>query len=460
MKGWRAVAASANSLRTRLLCATLIGIVAFGGAWYSLRTWEMNIPETGRADERLRDIAGLVIESIPRTLSVDGSVAAYSSPPGLSPSTPSTIFQVWHMPSRKLILRSPTAPDIPMKPDFATGYGNVSTHDEAWRVYAASDRTGTIQVQTATSQEKLEETYREWVREGTLAAIGIFVLLALILWGAIRLSLRPLDLARETIARRSPFDNSPLAERSLPGEIRPFVSAINHLLERQNAALVRERQLIADAAHELRTPLAAIQAQAQRATSALDAETARAEAAKLQGVAARAARIVEQLLDQARLDSDDALPMEPVDLADLVDLVVRDFEGKAARRSQKISIAAESCPVRGNIDALGILLGNLMDNAVRYTPPHGHIAVSCGLDCGIPVLAIADDGPGIPVAYRSRVYDRFFRVPGRAEGGTGIGLSLVARIARLHDAQLVELEAAKGFHLAVRFPAAPASLNV
>jgi two-component system OmpR family sensor kinase len=323
-------------------------------------------------------------------------------------------------------------------------------------VYALSDRTGTIQVQTAKGQADVAATYKAWVREGAFAAAGIFLVLTIIMWTAVHMSLRALDQARDFIARRSPFDNSPLRQDRLPSEIRPFVVAINQLLERQEAALARERQLIADAAHELRTPLAAIQAQAQRATSSQDIDTTRAEAAKLQAVAARAARIVEQLLDQARLDSDEALPMEPVDLADLVDLVVRDFEGKAARRSQKISIAAESCPVRGNIDALGILLGNLMDNAVRYTPERGHIAVSCGLDHGTPVLAVADDGPGIPAAYRRRVYDRFFRVPGRTEGGTGIGLSLVARIASLHDAQLVELPADRGFHLTVRFPASPA----
>lgn len=459
MRGWRDLAARCNSLRIRLLCAMLIGIVAFGGAWYALRAWELKIPETGRSDEKLRDIARLIIESIPRTLSPDGSVAAYRSvEDGSGDPTSDTIFQVWHMPSGKLILRAPIAPDTPFKPDFTPGYGNRIVAGEEWRVYAASDRTGTIQVQTAIGETALEKTYREWAREGTFAAIGIFLLLAIVMWAAIRLSLRPLDQARETISRRSPFDNSPVLERSLPREIRPFVLAINHLLQRQDAALARERQLIADAAHELRTPLAAIQAQAQRAIAAEDAQAARAEAGKLQAVAARAARIVEQLLDQARLDADETLPMEPLDLADIVDLVVRDFEGNAARKSQKVSIAAQPCPVHGNIDALGILLGNLVDNAIRYTPDGGHIAVACGMERGVPVLSISDDGPGIPAAYRDRIYDRFFRVPGADERGTGIGLSLVARIARLHGASLVDAPAARGFHLTVRFPGRDAAV--
>jgi two-component system OmpR family sensor kinase len=452
MKRWRDLAAPMNSLRLRLLCAMLVGIVAFGAAWYCLRAWELNLPETGHVDERLRDIARLTVESVPRTLSPDGSVAAYSLADTVADPVTETIFQVWHMPSRKLVLRSPITPDAPLKPDFTPGYGYNVLGGEEWRVYAISDATGTIQVQTARSPAGLDATYKQWVREGAMAAVGIFVLLAVIMWTAIHLSLRPLDRARNTISGRPPFDNSPLRERDLPGEIRPFVRAINQLLERQDAALERERQLIADAAHELRTPLAAIQAQAQRAVSATDAQATRAAVAKLQTVATRATRIVEQLLDQARLDSDDILAMEVVDLADLADLIARDFEGAAARKSQKISIAAQACPVLGNVDALGILLGNLLDNAVRYTPAGGHISVSCGLQDTTPVLAICDDGPGIPPAYRSRIYDRFFRVPGHDERGTGIGLALVARIARLHKAKLIEIPAREGFHLTIRFP--------
>lgn len=452
MKRWRDLAAPMKSLRVRLLCGMLVGIIAFGAAWYSLRAWELNLPETGYVDERLRDIARLTVESIPRTLSPDGSVAAYSLADTVEDPVTETIFQVWHMPTGKLVLRSPITPDAPLKPDFTAGYGYNIVGGEEWRVYAISDATGTIQVQTARSQRGLDATYRQWVREGAIAAAGIFLLLAVIMWTAIHLSLRPLVQARATISGRPPFDNSPLQERNLPGEIRPFVLAINHLLARQDAALERERQLIADAAHELRTPLAAIQAQAQRAASAADVPATRAEVAKLQTVAARATRIVEQLLDQARLDSDDVCAMEAVDLADIIDLVARDFEGDAARKSQKISVTAQACPVLGNIDALGILLGNLLDNAIRYTPVAGNIAVSCGLQGTTPVLAISDDGPGIPAAYRSRIYDRFFRVPGQEERGTGIGLALVARIARLHNAELVEMPAQEGFHLTVRFP--------
>jgi two-component system OmpR family sensor kinase len=455
MRRWRDLAGPMNSLRVRLLCGMLVGIIAFGAAWYSLRAWELNLPETGYVDERLRDIARLTVESIPRTLSPDGSVAAYSLADTMEDPVTETIFQVWHMPTRKLVLRSPITPDAPLKPDFTAGYGYNFVGGEEWRVYAISDATGTIQVQTARSPRGLDATYRQWVREGAIAAAGIFVLLAVIMWTAIHLSLRPLDQARATISGRPPFDNSPLEERHLPGEIRPFVLAINHLLARQDAALERERQLIADAAHELRTPLAAIQAQAQRAASAAsggDMQATRAEVAKLQGVASRATRLVEQLLDQARLDSDDVLAMEVVDLADLIDLVARDFEGAAARKSQRISISTQTCPVLGNVDALGILLGNLLDNAVRYTPPGGHIRLSCGLHDTTPVLDISDDGPGIPAAYRSRIYDRFFRVPGRDERGTGIGLALVSRIARLHNAELVEMPTQKGFQLIVRFP--------
>jgi len=170
-------------------------------------------------------------------------------------------------------------------------------------------------------------------------------------------------------------------------------------------------------------------------------------------VAARAARLVEQLLDQARLESDDAWPMEALDLADLADLIARDFEGLAERKRQKITLDAQPCPLRGNVDTLGILLSNLLDNAVRYTPVQGHITVACRLDDGMPCLEVADDGPGVAEPDRARIFERFFRVAGSGERGAGLGLSLVARIAAMHGAVLENRPASRGFHLVVRFPA-------
>jgi len=494
-----------NSLRVRLLTAMLITIVGFGSAWYFARAWDMRQPETGYWDSRLRDIARLTLSSIPRTLVTSGGeVSAYhladadldADDDGEVDTYADTdanpinriAFQVWNLHTHTLVMRSPGAPDTPMRPDFSPGFKEGDVAGEKWRVYTLVDSTGSVQVQVAKSPRDLVETYQTWRQIGVLATMGVFILLAIVVWGGIRLSLRPLDRIRDTVARRAPLDPSPLPEAGLPSEIQPFVRAINHLLERQEAALARERRLIADAAHELRTPLAAIQVQAQVVQAQFlqtrflqvqsvqaqsvqapseqgqvvppqgeptgqDIAQARAAAAKLQAVAVRAARLVEQLLDQARLETDDAWPMEALDLADLADIVVRDFEGPAQRKEQKITLDAQPCPLRGNVDTLGILLSNLLDNAVRYTPVQGHITVSCRLDeDGTPCLEVADDGPGVAAADRARIFERFFRVAGSGERGAGLGLSLVARIAAMHGAVVEDRPAQRGFHLAVRFP--------
>lgn len=451
-----------NSLRVRLLMAMLITIVGFGSAWYLARAWDMRQPETGYWDSRLRGIGRLIVSSMPRTLTADdGAVPAYHLADTDKEPIDDMAFQVWNLRTRKLVMRSPSAPDTPMRPDFAPGFEESHFAGQTWRVYSLADNTGSVQVQVAKSQQELDETYQSWRQTGVLATLGVFGLLAIVVWAGIRLSLRPLDRIRATVAQRAPLDPSPLPEAGLPSEIRPFVRAINHLLERQEAALARERRLIADAAHELRTPLAAIQVQAQVvqaqvAAAAEDSAQTRAAAAKLQAVAVRAARLVEQLLDQARLESDDAWPMEALDLADLADLIVRDFEGPAQRKAQKITLDAQPCPLRGNVDTLGILLSNLLDNAVRYTPVQGHITVTCRLDDGTPCLEVADDGPGVAAADRARIFERFFRVAGSGERGAGLGLSLVARIAAMHGAVLQDRPAPRGFHLVVRFPGAGA----
>jgi two-component system, OmpR family, sensor kinase len=448
-----------NSLRNRLLTAMLITIVAFGSAWYLARAWDMRQPETGYWDSRLRGIARLIVSSMPRNLTAgDGAVPAYHLADTDTEPIDDMAFQVWNLHTRKLMMRSPSAPDAPMRPDFVPGFDEGHFAGQNWRVYTVVDDSGSLQVQVAKSQQELDETYQTWRQIGVLATTGVFLLLAIVVWAGIRLSLRPLDRIRDTVARRAPLDNSPLPEAGLPSEIRPFVRAINHLLERQEAALARERRLIADAAHELRTPLAAIQAQAQLAAGAQDAALSHAAAVKLQTVAARAARLVEQLLDQARLETDDAWPMETHDLADLADLIVRDFEGLAQRKAQRIALNAEPCPLRGNVDSLGILLSNLLDNAIRYTPAEGHIAVSCRIEEGRPCLEVADDGPGVAGPDRVRIFEPFFRVAGSGERGTGLGLSLVARIAAMHGAVIEDQSAARGLHLVIRFPAlGPAS---
>jgi signal transduction histidine kinase len=227
-------------------------------------------------------------------------------------------------------------------------------------------------------------------------------------------------------------------------------------------AIQGERRFIADAAHELRTPLAALLAQAQVALRTAATDEEKTSLRRLVAGVERSARLSEQLLDMARLDAGKyANGHERVDLYDLLVVVVRDFETVANQKRQLISLDTEPCVIVGHIDELGILIRNLLDNALRYAAEGGHVAVSC--QClqkdgnEIVRLRVADDGPGVPEPERERIFDRFYRVPGNGGRGSGIGLSLVARIAQLHGATIAVGKGldGRGFGIDVWFPAPP-----
>nr|WP_259371873.1 ATP-binding protein [Caldimonas mangrovi] len=222
-----------------------------------------------------------------------------------------------------------------------------------------------------------------------------------------------------------------------------------------------EKRFIADAAHELRTPLAALLAHAQLAAEADDPQEAKAALRRLTAGVERSARLSEQLLDLARVDVSKPGQSETVPLYETVEMVVRDFEMVAVQKKQRIVLDLEPCTVAGHVDAIGILVRNLVDNALRYTPASGRCVVSCRTEAvdgrDVVRLKVADNGPGVPVDERERIFDRFYRVPGTGERGSGIGLSLVARIAQMHGARICVGEGidGRGFGIWLDFEPAP-----
>jgi two-component system OmpR family sensor kinase len=263
------------------------------------------------------------------------------------------------------------------------------------------------------------------------------------------------------LRRRRPDDVEPVAVDGLPDEVRPVAEALNDLLARLRAALGRERAFLADAAHELRTPLTALDLQAQAVVDARD-DDRDAAIGRLRAGVARVARLVEQLLALAR-EQDGVAPLAvPVDLDELLRRTVADFVPLAEAAGIDLGIeAAEAVRVSGDADALRRLLGNLLDNAVRYTPAGGRVDVVVARETGPPpraVVAVTDSGPGIPADQRERVFDRFHRVPGTAATGSGLGLSLARSIAGRHGGQ-VELEdgpGGRGLRAVLRLPATEA----
>lgn len=428
-----------TTLRRQVAVTLLVTMLATWTAIFALRYAEITRAETGLLDEDLSDAAKKALLSLPTSLlrTAPSSEDRFALPASNAFDGASFSIQVWSLADRRLLVQSPWAPAQPLARGFIDGFHDVALQGEPWRVYAVSDAQSRVQVQFAKSaaQFRAEATARLWNGLGLLTLI--FLVLTAATWLVMRRAFRPVDRARDTILNRTGMDLAPLPAAGMPGELQPFIASINDLLGRLSASVERERRFLADAAHELRTPLAALAAYAELAAGS-DTAPAREQAVeKLRDVAHRTTRLAEQLLDQARVQAQNERPTRALELARLAEMIVRDSEALAARKAQRITLDAEPASVAGGLDALGILLRNLLDNALRYTPAGGRVAVSTrALPGGGAQLSVADNGPGIAPAERGRVFDRFYRAPGAPESGSGIGLSLVALIAANHDARI------------------------
>ena len=442
---------SMRSLQSRLIAAVLLVVFLFWAAWLGFQATLRSRDNTGLWDATLSEIAKEILLSLPSNLEDVAGRPTLALPPSASFKGEMASYQVW-VRREQSALRSPGAPAMPLQPDFRDGFSNETQGGEDWRVYAITDSTGAVQVQIGKRYAVLHEELSRWTRLSLVTATLVFALLGITVWATVRWTLAPVAQVRRTILSREGLNMQPLPTHGLPREIEPLVDAFNRLLAELDTAVQAERRFIADAAHELRTPLAALLNHAQVALGAADSASQRSALLRLKAVAERGARLSEQLLDLARLDSwrpDDS--RAPVDLVELVLLVLRDFESAASHKRQQVTLEAQPCPMRGHVDGLGILIRNLIDNAVRYTPEGGRIVVQCGLDddTGAPWLRVADEGPGVPIDERERIFERFYRVPGNGSPGSGIGLSLVSRIARLHGASIVVGDGLQGRGLGI-----------
>jgi len=272
-----------------------------------------------------------------------------------------------------------------------------------------------------------------------------FVAAALLLWGVNR-ALRPLMELRQAVENRSPRDLSPIEVRSTPLEVQPLVEALNRLFDLVNAQTQAQRRFVADAAHQLRTPLAGVQAQveawAQAARQLDGGDTVSLpvdQVRRLRDAARRTSQLANQLLALSRTDTlrlDDQSP-EQIDLEVLCEDVLAQQLDAAAAKGIDIGLHTLPAQTRGHGWLLRELLINLVDNAIKYTPPGGRVTIRCGRDSPRQTwLEVEDNGPGIALAERGRVLQRFYRVPGTQGEGNGLGLAIADGIARAHGTQL------------------------
>lgn len=354
--------------------------------------------------------------------------------------------------------QSAGAPALRLAADGKRGFRTREVEGTAWRVYtiATDGPEGPLGITVGEPLAIRTPTITRLAEQlGLALGVGL-ALLGMLVLQAIAWGLRPLGALTAELSRRDPHHLDPLMPNTVPREVVPLVVALNALLERLEVALASERQFTADAAHELRNPLAALKVQAQ--VAARTGETAqrdRALAQVLVGVD-RATRLVEQLLTLARVDPDGA--NDAFTLVSLHELVAECIDAMAASAMPGVVLLHNEVPpelcMRGHASMLAIALHNLLDNAVRYAPQGGRVEISAATTAaGAIELCVVDQGPGIPAERRADVIRRFYRLPGAGGSGSGIGLAIVARIARLHRAEL-EFGDAPGTGLAVvlRFP--------
>ncbi|MBI3144720.1 MAG: sensor histidine kinase N-terminal domain-containing protein [Pseudogulbenkiania sp.] len=316
-----------------------------------------------------------------------------------------------------------------------SGFLTLDTGDKRWRVFYLSNRAYSVAV--AQELEERWEVVRGLIAAQWLPWLVLVPVLLLLLWRGVALGLRPLERVRDEL-QHHPLDAPTPLSREVPAELRPLIDGMNGLIARVAEMLARERRFTADAAHELRTPLAALRVQAEVAQ--LSTETAAREHALAQltlGVD-RATRLIDQLLALSRLD-----PLQtPANAALLhwqaiAERALAEVRHTAAGRAITVELRqtcpyAEVLPLRGDDTLVGLLLRNLLDNAVRYSPDGATVTLELAADH----VAVRDTGPGIAPEWLERVRERFFRPPGQNQPGSGLGLSIVERVAELHGLAL------------------------
>jgi two-component system, OmpR family, sensor kinase len=312
------------------------------------------------------------------------------------------------------------------------GYSEVESLGELWRVYTHVAPEGIVQVAQPVSMR--EALARELSLRMLVPVLLLIPVLGAVLAWVSRRGLAPLEHTSRRVQERDAGRLDPLPSDDVPVELRPLVDALNALLARLSASMDAQQAFLADAAHELRSPVAALALQAQLAERAQLPETRAAAFADLKEGIARASRMVEQLLNLERLERGGRIePAGPVDLARLAREVVASFAVRADALGLDLGVdAPPSIVVSGAEPELRSLVNNLIDNALRYAPRGSEVTVSVGSNGNAVELEVLDSGPGIPPDHRARVFERFQRIPGDATPGSGVGLHIVSKIVERH----------------------------
>jgi two-component system, OmpR family, sensor kinase len=435
---------TAPSLRRRLLF-TLLGVVA--AIWIATAIasyFDARHELDELLDAHLAQAASLLIAQAGDELDEIDEHA-----PQLHRYVRRVAFQLWER-GEVLRLHSTNAPSVRLSRNDE-GFSDARIDGERWRVFSGWDRRHRYLVQVGERADARGQIVATILKNALWPLALALPLLAILVWIVVDRAMRPLRTLSREVAQRAPGNLASLALGDAPVEVAPLVVALDRLLARVHASIEGERRFTADAAHELRTPLAALRAQAQVARTAADAaERTRALDNVIAGCD-RATHLVEQLLTLARLEPETArAERHECDLR----IVVADAIAQMAPAALASDVAIElegdaTVHVRVDERLLAILFRNLLDNALRYSPSHTVVRVDVGCRDGVPYASIRDAGPGVPAEQRAELGRRFHRLAAASGvAGSGLGLSIAKRIADLHGASLV-FDAAQGGGLVV-----------
>ncbi|RZT10288.1 two-component system, OmpR family, sensor kinase [Duganella sp. CF402] len=412
-----------------LLGATLVCVLGAGALLYRALRMETN----ELADLQLRQLA----------------VAPESGSPLAEDPEEEFVLQRWDDSSGRVEVLHTSHGLRPLPRLAVSGFTTTKIDGHHWRIYGERQHTRYVQVaQPLAIRNKLAAEMA--LRSGT-PLVFFALLLGALLVVVVGRALRPLERLAQAVEGRSASSLEPLSTQELSPELQPVVLALNSLMQKFDEALTAQRTFVADAAHELRSPLTALKLQLQLVERATTDEARALALAKLDERLDRSTHLVRQLLSLARHESTLAATQhKPVDLGRLLESVVADHSTLAESRNIDLGIEAPcQLVIDADEDALRVLLNNLVDNALRYTQEGGRVDLQACREDGRALLRVRDNGPGVPLEYRSRLFDRFFRPDGQQAWGAGLGLSIVRNIADHHQAEIVLSDGLEGRGLSV-----------
>ncbi|MBB5202187.1 ATP-binding protein [Glaciimonas immobilis] len=420
-----------KSLRRRLLlwllpATFLIGVLASVGTYWG-------------ALIELSDLLNDQMRYITEQINVDGEGKVSLQPPSKRMMDPfaednsdEVLLQVW----RNGKVEYTTNSSLILPPPEKSGLHDVLAGDQIW--HTMSSQRGDRWVRVAQARDTRWEALAKVSVHLLWPVISLIPIVALFLWYGIGYGLKPLRQIKNELDRRHANSMEPIDAVSVPSELAPFAGAVNNLLLRLEQAFTMQKNFIGDAAHELRTPIMGLRIQAQLAERATNDEERKTAQIQLQTGIDRLAHIAGQLLALARLDPHENIAPQPVELAALCKSVIIDQARLADIKHIDLGLAEQTpVQIQGNIDNLRILLNNLVDNAIRYAGLGARVDISVRQTSQGVVLEVCDDGPGIPEAERAHVTERFYRGGNSVESGSGLGLSIVKRIADQHGARVL-----------------------